>query len=117
MRPTRGMGGLSHILPATILLGSCGKFWEVVRKVAKLSAIETIEEFSIFAGSPNVLRPPFELRRSPLILFEFLAALLALAVYSRVRGPLRTYTAKYGSRPRHAGRKAPPHGSPATASL
>jgi hypothetical protein len=54
-------------------------------KSQKLSAIETIEEFAIFAESLNVLRPPFELRRSPLILLDFLAALLALAVYSRAR--------------------------------
>jgi len=48
-------------LPALILLGSCGMFREVMRKVAKVAAIEAIEEFAIFAGSLNFLRPTFDL--------------------------------------------------------
>jgi len=67
-----------------------------MRKVAKLSAIETIEEVAIFAESLNVLPPPFELRRSPLILFDFLAGLTKIVALSRARGTLWTYTAKYG---------------------
>ena len=67
-----------------------------MREVAKLSAVETIEEVAIFAESLNVLRPPFELPRSALILFVFLAGLTNFAALSRARGTLRTYTAKYG---------------------
>jgi hypothetical protein len=61
-------------------------------KSQKLSAIETIEEFSIFAESLNVLRPPFELRRSPLILLDFLAGLTNIVALSRARGTRRDLT-------------------------
>jgi hypothetical protein len=67
-----------------------------MRKVAKLFAVETIEEVAIFAESLNVPRPPFELPRFALILFDFLAGLTNIVALSRARGTLRTHPVRYG---------------------
>lgn len=49
------------------------------------AAIETIEEFAVFAGSLTVLRPPLRLPVVLLIFFDFFAALTIFANHIRAR--------------------------------